>query len=83
MQFTAPATIPTTTHSARPPHPSPNDRLHAVVTANQKRFAAFAAWPNSDPKAVENFERLEHEYALKSTIDVGGAAHIAMRVLDP
>ena len=29
-----------------------NDRLHAVVTANPKRFAAFAALPTSDPKAA-------------------------------
>src|ERR1700757_3705151 len=28
-----------------------NDRLHAVVTANPKRFAAFAALPTSDPNA--------------------------------
>jgi predicted TIM-barrel fold metal-dependent hydrolase len=29
-----------------------NDRLHAVVAANPKRFAAFAALPTSDPKAA-------------------------------
>src|SRR5436190_6350048 len=29
-----------------------NDRLHAVVTANPKRFAAFAALPTSDPAAA-------------------------------
>ena len=29
-----------------------NDRLHAVVTGNPKRFAAFAALPTSDPKAA-------------------------------
>jgi predicted TIM-barrel fold metal-dependent hydrolase len=29
-----------------------NDRLHAVVSANPKRFAAFAALPTSDPKAA-------------------------------
>src|SRR3982074_730625 len=29
-----------------------NDRLNAVVTANPKRFAAFAALPTSDPKAA-------------------------------
>src|SRR5213080_1092343 len=29
-----------------------NDRLHAVVTANSKRFAGFAALPTSDPKAA-------------------------------
>ena len=29
-----------------------NDRLHAVVTANPKRFVAFAALPTSDPKAA-------------------------------
>jgi predicted TIM-barrel fold metal-dependent hydrolase len=29
-----------------------NDRLHAVVTANPKRFAAFAALPTSDPQAA-------------------------------
>jgi predicted TIM-barrel fold metal-dependent hydrolase len=29
-----------------------NDRLHAVVTANPKRFQAFAALPTSDPKAA-------------------------------
>src|SRR5919206_301414 len=29
-----------------------NDRLHAAVTANPKRFAAFAALPTSDPKAA-------------------------------
>jgi predicted TIM-barrel fold metal-dependent hydrolase len=35
-----------------------NDRLHAVVTANPTRFAAFAALPTSDPKAAaEELER--------------------------
>src|SRR5689334_17422671 len=35
-----------------------NDRLHAAVTANPKRFAAFAALPTSDPKAAaEELER--------------------------
>ncbi len=29
-----------------------NDRLHAVVTANPKRFTAFSALPTSDPKAA-------------------------------
>ena len=29
-----------------------NDRLNAVVAANPKRFAAFAALPTSDPKAA-------------------------------
>ena len=29
-----------------------NDRLPAVVSANPKRFAAFAALPTSDPKAA-------------------------------
>src|SRR5213080_4112221 len=29
-----------------------NDRLHAVVTANSRRFAGFAALPTSDPKAA-------------------------------
>jgi predicted TIM-barrel fold metal-dependent hydrolase len=29
-----------------------NDRLYAVVAANPKRFAAFAALPTSDPKAA-------------------------------
>jgi 2,3-dihydroxybenzoate decarboxylase len=29
-----------------------NDRLHAVVIANPKRFAAFAALPTSDPQAA-------------------------------
>jgi 2,3-dihydroxybenzoate decarboxylase len=29
-----------------------NDRLHAVVTANPKRFQAFSALPTSDPKAA-------------------------------
>src|SRR5262252_9244483 len=29
-----------------------NDRLNAVVSANQKRFAAFAALPTSEPKAA-------------------------------
>jgi len=29
-----------------------NDRLHAVVAANPKRFAAFAALPTADPKAA-------------------------------
>jgi predicted TIM-barrel fold metal-dependent hydrolase len=29
-----------------------NDRLNAVVVANPKRFAAFAALPTSDPKAA-------------------------------
>jgi predicted TIM-barrel fold metal-dependent hydrolase len=29
-----------------------NDRLHAAVSANPKRFAAFAALPTSDPKAA-------------------------------
>src|SRR5438034_4367098 len=29
-----------------------NDRLQAVVAANPKRFAAFAALPTSDPKAA-------------------------------
>src|SRR6202045_157902 len=29
-----------------------NDRLHAVVAADPKRFAAFAALPTSDPKAA-------------------------------
>jgi len=29
-----------------------NDRLHAAVQANPKRFAAFAALPTSDPKAA-------------------------------
>src|SRR3979490_1200623 len=29
-----------------------NDRLHAVVTGNPNRFAAFAALPTSDPKAA-------------------------------
>jgi predicted TIM-barrel fold metal-dependent hydrolase len=29
-----------------------NDRLHAVVTANPTRFAAFGALPTSDPKAA-------------------------------
>src|SRR5205085_1735668 len=29
-----------------------NDRLHAVVAENPKRFAAFAALPTSDPKAA-------------------------------
>jgi 2,3-dihydroxybenzoate decarboxylase len=35
-----------------------NDRLHAVVSANPKRFAAFAALPTSDPKAsADELER--------------------------
>jgi 2,3-dihydroxybenzoate decarboxylase len=35
-----------------------NDRLHAVVTGNPKRFAAFAALPTSDPKAsADELER--------------------------
>jgi predicted TIM-barrel fold metal-dependent hydrolase len=35
-----------------------NDRLNAVVTANPKRFAAFAALPTSDPKgAADELER--------------------------
>jgi 2,3-dihydroxybenzoate decarboxylase len=29
-----------------------NDRLHAAVSANPKRFGAFAALPTSDPKAA-------------------------------
>jgi len=29
-----------------------NDRLHAAVSANPKRFAAFAALPTSEPKAA-------------------------------
>src|SRR5947199_4710254 len=29
-----------------------NDRRHAVVTANSRRFAGFAALPTSDPKAA-------------------------------
>src|SRR5713101_150411 len=29
-----------------------NDRLHAAVSANPKRFAAFSALPTSDPKAA-------------------------------
>jgi predicted TIM-barrel fold metal-dependent hydrolase len=29
-----------------------NDRLHAAVSANSKRFAAFSALPTSDPKAA-------------------------------
>jgi len=29
-----------------------NDRLHAAVAANPKRFAAFSALPTSDPKAA-------------------------------
>jgi predicted TIM-barrel fold metal-dependent hydrolase len=29
-----------------------NDRLHAAVTANPKRFGAFSALPTSDPKAA-------------------------------
>ena len=36
-----------------------NDRLHAVVTGNPKRFAAFAALPTSDPKAAaDELERM-------------------------
>jgi 2,3-dihydroxybenzoate decarboxylase len=35
-----------------------NDRLHAVVAANPKRFAAFAALPTIDPKAsADELER--------------------------
>jgi predicted TIM-barrel fold metal-dependent hydrolase len=35
-----------------------NDRLHAVVTANPKRFAAFAALPTIDPQAsADELER--------------------------
>jgi predicted TIM-barrel fold metal-dependent hydrolase len=35
-----------------------NDRLHAVVDANPKRFAAFAALPTIDPKAsADELER--------------------------
>ena len=35
-----------------------NDRLNAVVSANPKRFAAFAALPTSDPKAsADELER--------------------------
>src|SRR5947208_14550866 len=35
-----------------------NDRLNAVVSANPKRFAAFAALPTSDPQAAaEELER--------------------------
>src|SRR5205823_9729717 len=29
-----------------------NDRLHAVVSANPRRFAAFSALPTSDPAAA-------------------------------
>src|SRR3989442_9967820 len=40
-----------------------NDRLHAVVTANPKRFAAFAALPTSEPKAAAD--------ELERTINLG------------
>src|SRR5258706_2638496 len=40
-----------------------NDRLHAVVTANPRRFAGFAALPTSEPKAAAD--------ELERTINLG------------
>jgi predicted TIM-barrel fold metal-dependent hydrolase len=46
-----------------------NDRLHAAVTANPKRFAAFAALPTSDPKAAAaELERTVNKLGFKGAM---------------
>jgi 2,3-dihydroxybenzoate decarboxylase len=48
-----------------------NDRLHAVVEANPKRFAAFAALPTDEPKAAaDELERAVHKLGF-----VGAMVH--------
>src|SRR5262245_28330295 len=46
-----------------------NDRLHAAVTANPKRFAAFAALPTSDPAAAaDELERTVDKLGFKGAM---------------
>jgi 2,3-dihydroxybenzoate decarboxylase len=48
-----------------------NDRLHAAVQANPKRFAGFAALPTPDPKAAaDELERCVNKLGFK-----GGMVH--------
>ena len=46
-----------------------NDRLHAVVTGNPKRFAAFAALPTRDPKAAADELERTHQARLQGRDD--------------
>jgi predicted TIM-barrel fold metal-dependent hydrolase len=46
-----------------------NDRLHAAVAANPKRFAAFAALPTSDPvAAADELERTVDKLSFKGAM---------------
>lgn len=46
-----------------------NDRLHAAVAANPKRFAAFAALPTSDPvAAADELERTVDRLSFKGAM---------------
>jgi predicted TIM-barrel fold metal-dependent hydrolase len=46
-----------------------NDRLHAVVTANPKRFAAFAALPTAVPEAAaDELERATKQLGFKGAM---------------
>ena len=67
----APSTQRLTPESAVPLARAANDRLHAAVKANPKRFAAFAALPTPDPKAAAD----ELERAVTKLGFVGAMVH--------
>ena len=49
-----------------------NDRLHAAIDANPKRFAAFATLPTSDPAAAaDELERTVDKFGFKGAMITG------------
>jgi predicted TIM-barrel fold metal-dependent hydrolase len=65
----APATQRLDAATAVPIARTVNDRLHAVVTANPKRFAGFAVLPTADPQAAaDELERAVTKLGFKGAM---------------